>query len=217
MDVAVLWPHLFDVRQLGALHRLRHGDAAFLPRFFAFLEGGVIAVTAAAQDKRHRPSLFRRGVEFVFVRLAHRLLDHLRLALPLDVLANRFLAHIASSGEEKTPGPQRRQFPQVRKLLSQMMRTAPLETPRNLRRERVRVCADELVDMIGLNRQFNHPPVTLGRYLLNDLLQAVANWANKRLAPPLGTPDDVIDDEVAVVSFMRVFPVDSMLLINTAR
>jgi hypothetical protein len=124
---------------------------------------------------------------------------------------------MASSGEEKTPGPQRRQFPQVRKLLSQMMRTAPIETPRNLRRERVRVCADELVDMIGLNRQFNHPPVTLGRYLLNDLLQAVANWANKRLAPALGTPDDVIDDEVDVVSFMRVFPVDSMLLINTAR
>src|SRR6476661_2199774 len=76
MDVAVLWPRLFDGGELGALHRLVHRGAAFLPRLTTLVQGGVVEFTAAAHDKRHCLFLLRCRLEFVLERLAHRLLVH---------------------------------------------------------------------------------------------------------------------------------------------
>jgi hypothetical protein len=71
--------------------------------------------------------------------------------------------------------------------------------------------------MIGLNRQLHHRPVVLRRYVTDDLLQASAYRANEHLAPPLGTPDDVVHHQVDVVPFMGVVHVDSVPFLNTAR
>jgi hypothetical protein len=49
------------------------------------------------------------------------------------------------------------------------------------------------------------------------LPQAGANRPNKHLAPPLGTPDDVVHHEVDAVTFACIVYVDSILLFNTAR
>jgi hypothetical protein len=50
MDGAVLGPHLFDIGQLGVLASEGDAHAALLPRFFAFLQGGVVELAAAAYD-----------------------------------------------------------------------------------------------------------------------------------------------------------------------
>src|SRR5260221_2194138 len=71
--------------------------------------------------------------------------------------------------------------------------------------------------MIGLDCQFDNRPLVLRRHLADDLLQAVAYRPNKHLAPPLGTPDDMVHDEMDVVPLMCVVHVDSIPLFNTAR
>src|SRR5262245_11689324 len=68
--------HLFDCWKLGALLRLGHAHAAFVPRLFALLQGSVAELTTATQDKRQRPLLLRRGLEFVFEGLPHHLRVH---------------------------------------------------------------------------------------------------------------------------------------------
>src|SRR5258707_5002982 len=82
---------------------------------------------------------------------------------------------------------------------------------------RARVGPDEQMDMIGLNRQLNYHPGVLHRYLTGNLLQASAYRADEHLAPPHGTPDEVVHHQVDVVPFVCVVHVGSIPFFNTAR
>ena len=62
----------------------------------------------------------------------------------------------------------------MRKLLTQVVRATALDKPWNIRWQRVRVGADEEVDVIGLNGQPDDLPLVLRCHLCDDLLQAVA-------------------------------------------
>ena len=88
------------------------------------------------------------------------------------------------------------------------MRATPLDEPGNIGWQRVGVGADEQMDMIGLNRQLNHRPVVFCRYLPDNLFQTIAHEANQHLAPPLGTPDDVVHNQVYAVLLMLIVHVD---------
>lgn len=73
------------------------------------------------------------------------------------------------------------------------------------------------MEVIGLNRQFNHRPVVFYRYRTNNLFQTRAYWTNQHLAPPLGTPDDMVHDKVCTVLFVLILHIDNVPYDNTDR
>ena len=81
----------------------------------------------------------------------------------------------------------------MRELLPQIVRAAPLDESRNVRRQRVRIGPDEQVAMFGLDRQRDDLPIVFIVFmchLVNELLQTVMYWPDKHPPTPLGTPDD---------------------------
>jgi len=71
--------------------------------------------------------------------------------------------------------------------------------------------------MIGLNSQPENGPMMFLGHLFNDLLQAIMHRADQDLAPALWTPDDVVDDQVDCMLFVRIFHVDNYSRCNTVR
>jgi amphi-Trp domain-containing protein len=74
MDIVVLWSHLFDGGQFGALVGTRDALAAFLPGITALLERGVIEFSAAPEHKPHPLLLLRGRLKFAFEGFAYGLL-----------------------------------------------------------------------------------------------------------------------------------------------
>jgi hypothetical protein len=76
VDVAVLWPHLFDGRQVRRLLAKPHRDAALLPSQFPFFQSRVGELATAPQDRRQRLFLLGRWQQLALVGFAHTLLFH---------------------------------------------------------------------------------------------------------------------------------------------
>ncbi len=65
--------------------------------------------------------------------------------------------------------------------------------------------------MVWLNRQPNHLPLMFLSHLMNDGHQPIMNGAVENLAPPLGTPDDMVDHEMNGVVFVLIVHVGSLV------
>src|ERR1700730_1293472 len=80
----------------------------------------------------------------------------------------------------------------------------------NVCRKRVRIAANEQMDVIGLNSQFDHTPVVFFCHFLDDLFESITNWADQRFPSPLRTKDHVIHHQMDCMAFMCVFHVDTI-------
>jgi hypothetical protein len=74
MDSVLLWSHLFDGGQFGALVGTRAALAAFLPGITPLLERGVIELSAAPEHQQHPLLLLRGRLKFAFEGFAYGLL-----------------------------------------------------------------------------------------------------------------------------------------------
>lgn len=102
----------------------------------------------------------------------------------------------------------------MRELFAQVVRAAPLDEPGDVGRQRIRVGANEQMDMIGLDCQPNDLPVVFSCYLRNDLLQAILHQLDKHLAAPLWAPDDVIHDKVYAMVLVLIVQVALISFFN---
>jgi hypothetical protein len=93
MNVAILWTHFFNARQLSALHRFGDAHPALLPRLAALRKSGIVEFAAAARDKRQRPLLLGSGFEFIFVGLADKPFHTTLFCLIVTTLARRRAMH----------------------------------------------------------------------------------------------------------------------------
>src|SRR5215469_18734916 len=87
------------------------------------------------------------------------------------------------------------------------MRATPLDEPGNVGGQRVGVSPEEEVDMIGLDRQSDDLPFMLSRDLPDDLRQPIPHRPHEHLPAPLGTPDDVVHDEMNAVLLVFILHV----------
>jgi hypothetical protein len=71
------------------------------------------------------------------------------------------------------------------------------------------------MDMIGLNRQFQHVPALLSTLLLDEGLAVFGDTPPKYGFTALGTPDQVVDDKVDAVFISLIIHVDIGAYNNT--
>jgi hypothetical protein len=69
---------------------------------------------------------------------------------------------------------------------------------------------DEEVDVIGLDGQFLDVPTLLRTLGLDELAAVLGHLAHQDRLSPLGTPDEVVDDEMNPVLITLIFHVDSL-------
>jgi hypothetical protein len=67
------------------------------------------------------------------------------------------------------------------------------------------------MDMIRLNSQFKKLPIVFAGNLLNDFFEPIINRAVQNLPSPLGTPNDVIHDQVYCMLFVLILHVDKYI------
>ncbi len=73
MDILVLFSQMFDGRQLISLHAIGDSHATQLIGFFAFLQGAIIQLFAAAQGPFQGADLLLGGIQAKLVRFASHL------------------------------------------------------------------------------------------------------------------------------------------------
>jgi hypothetical protein len=69
--------------------------------------------------------------------------------------------------------------------------------------------------MIRLNVQPSDFPIVRLGYLPDDVLQPVPHWPHQHLAPPLGTPNEVVNHQMDAVLLMFIVHVDKIPQGNT--
>ncbi len=98
----------------------------------------------------------------------------------------------------------------MREFLSQQMRGATLDETGYVGWQGIGVGTNEHMDVIGLNSQLNNFPSVFMSNFMNNLFQAFCYLPLQNLASPLGTPDNVVHDEVDGMLFVRLIHVDSI-------
>lgn len=124
--------------------------------------------------------------------------------LLLDIFLNSFRADISCCAVEGRSCPQRRHSLQMWEFLPQMMRGPSFDQSSHVSRKRLRITSDEQMNMIWLNCQVQNLPSILIYYFFSDLFQAVTNWTYQDFPAALGTPNNVVDDQMDCVLFMDI-------------
>lgn len=136
----------------------------------------------------------------------------LRIALESLLSGNRalddLLRDIASGRSKVAARPEGRETTQDRILLAEMLRREPLALLDHLCGRVSRPDAYEKMDMIGLNRQRHNRPPTFSTLLFNEGTAVLRNGATQHGFPSLGTPDQMVDDQVDAVFISLIFHVD---------
>ena len=88
---------------------------------------------------------------------------------------------------------------QLRELLAQREGGEALALFHHIRRAHRGPDAHKAMDVIGLHRQFQNRPALLVALLANQRLAACANLVHQRLSAALGTPDEVVDNQMEMV------------------
>jgi hypothetical protein len=123
--------------------------------------------------------------------------------LPLDL-------QIAFSALKRGSCPQRWHTLEILKLFSQEVGRTTFDPSGSVCGQRVGVGSDEEMDMIRLDGKLNNLPSLFVSYVLDNLFQTLFDRTAQNLSTPLGTPDDVVHDQVNRVLLVLLFPVDTL-------
>jgi len=80
--------------------------------------------------------------------------------------------------------------------------------------KRVGIGPHTQMHMIRLNSQFEQPPGVVPDHLLDDVLQSGVHRADQYLAPSFRTPDDVVDHQMHIMTFVLILHFDNLPSIN---
>jgi hypothetical protein len=135
--------------------------------------------------------------------------------LGFEVAPDRFLGDIACGAGEVASSPERRKTAELRIFLPQLMRGDPFDCLEDISGRIFGPDANEQVDMVRLDGQLFNVPCLFGTLGLDPLLAILGDVADQHGLPPLGTPNQVVDDQVDPMLVPLIFHVDILAFIDT--
>lgn len=169
------------------------------------LERGVVQLAAKVQVVLKHSRLVTGWQKSVLVRSAFlHLPTFLCVNVPLDGV-NGVSGDIACRRCDVASGPQARQPQQVRVLLSEVVRRAPLDGIDHIRRAFCWAYSDKQVDVIRHDRKLQYPPITGIANLLDDAPTIRCSTIAKHLLSAFGRPYQVVHNQVYPELIVVVF------------
>jgi len=185
---------------LAQLSELAYGALLLLIGFFAL--GKTIIVEAAASLKRgfKQTRLALGRIEAILEGF-----QHLNTLLRLYITTDRFFADIARCTGKVGACPHRRQFSQRSILFSQPAARCAFALFDHIRRAVGCPDTHKEMDVIGLDGKLKNFPSLFLALFFKELATVGGNTVDQNRLAPLGTPDEVIDNQVNSVFISLIF------------
>jgi hypothetical protein len=191
------------------LFHLANGSPLGFVDGFPLTEAIVVETTRRLQSALQALALGTGRIQTVDEGLQHS--DSL---LCFDVALDRLCRHVACGAGEVTPCPQGRQLVEVLVLLAKLEGSKPLALLDDARRAIAGPDANQQMDVVGLDGQFQDVPTFLAALVLDPLPAVLRHVAREDGLAALGTPDEMVDDEMDSVFIALIFHVDSIRTID---